>query len=39
MLIMEILRTNSRMLSLARGEGFKEDFADEDMVRVSRVLT
>ena len=38
-LIMEILRTNNRMLSLARGEGFKEDFADEDMVRMSRVLT
>jgi len=32
---MEILRTNSRMLHLAAGSGFKEILSDEDMVKVA----
>lgn len=31
---MEIMKTNSRMLHLAKGSGFKEGCSDEDMVRV-----
>ncbi len=31
---MEILRTNSKMLHLAKGSGFTEAFTDDDMVRV-----
>jgi acetyltransferase len=31
---MEILRTNARMLHLAKGSGFKEACSEEDMVRV-----
>jgi hypothetical protein len=31
---MEILRTNSRMLHIAKASGFKEACSEEDMVRV-----
>ncbi|HET6513950.1 MAG TPA: bifunctional acetate--CoA ligase family protein/GNAT family N-acetyltransferase [Thermodesulfovibrionales bacterium] len=33
-ILMEILRTNTRMLHVARISGFEEVFSDEDMVRV-----
>ena len=33
-LLMEILRTNAKMLHLAKDSGFEETFTDEDMVRV-----
>lgn len=33
-ILMEILRTNARMLHVAKVSGFEEAFSDEDMVRV-----